>query len=163
MAIAAAMVVCLGAAAPAVAASPSVTPASVDGTATTIIGTLTVHAHNLTAAPGPATGTFTVGGSLLPASVPLLGPLSTYSFSGPVTCLDVSGHQAGLVYPITSATGPVGSHFKGLAVYISIQDNGTSEQIGFFGPAPINALGVCPATVSFLPVTSGHVTVTPAS
>lgn len=79
-------------------------------------------------------------------------------------CLDVSGHRAGLVYPIDHASGPVGQSFKGLAVAITVQDNGPGqpEQIGFYGPAPINNLKTCPALVGFLPVLSGHITVTPA-
>ena len=148
------------------AATPSATsvPASVIGTATTPIGQITVHAQNLTVAPGPATGPFVASGALVPPSIPVLGPLATYRFAGPVSCLDVSGHRAGLIYPITSASGPVGSKFQGLAVAITVQDNGPGqpEQIGFYGPAPINNLTSCPALVGFLPVLSGHVTVTPA-
>lgn len=139
-------------------------PASVSGTVTTPIGQITVQAHNLTVAPGPATGPFVASGDLVPSAIPVLGPLASYTFTGPVTCLDVTGHRAGLIYPIASAAGPVGSAFKGQAVAITIQDNGPTqpEQIGFYGPAPINNLTACPALVGFLPVQSGHITVTPA-
>lgn len=142
-------------------------PASVIGTATTAIGRLTVNAHNRTAAPGSATGTFVAAGDVLPFSVPGLtaaNTLASFRLSGPVTCLDVSGHRAGLIYPITAASGPIGSKFKGQGVYITIQDNGPNqpEQAGFLGPAPVNSLKSCPALVPFLTVQSGHITVTPA-
>lgn len=149
----------LAAASPALAASPK-TPASVKGTATIPIGSLTVDAHNTPS--GGATGHFTASGSIVPATVPFLGPLTTFTLSGPVTCLNVSGHSAGLIYPIASAAGPIGKYTKGLAVYISIKDSGNSEQVGFLGPAPVNSLKSCPALISFLPVTKGHITVTPA-
>lgn len=153
---------------PALASTPSApaatVPASVIGSATTPIGRITVRAANLTVAPGPATGPFVASGDLVPPATPVLGPLASYTFAGPVRCLDVTGHRAGLIYPITSASGPVGSSFKGLAVSITVQDNGPGqpEQIGFYGPAPINNLTTCPALVGFLPVQSGHITVTPA-
>ncbi len=150
---------------PALAATPAApVPASVTGTATTPIGQIAVHATNLTVAPGPAKGPFVASGTLVPPTTPVLGPLSSYTFAGPVRCLDVTGHRAGLIYPIERALGPVGQSFKGLAVAITVQDNGPGqpEQIGFYGPAPINNLTTCPALVGFLPVLSGHITVTPA-
>ncbi len=139
-------------------------PASVSGSATTPIGTVTVQASNLTVSPGPAAGPFVASGDLVPSSIPVLGPLASYTFAGPVTCLDVTGHRAGLIYPIARASGPVASAFTGMAISITVQDNGPGqpEQIGFYGPAPINNLTTCPALVGFLPVLTGHITVTPA-
>lgn len=147
-------------------AAPTV-PASVSGTVTTVLGTMTFSASNVGTSPGKATGNFKVVGDLLPVAIPGAGALNTlagFTFNGPVTCLDVTGNRFGLIYPIATATGPLGSAFKGQAIYVTGQDNGPgqAQSVGFVGPGPVGSLTSCPALVPFLAVQSGHMTITPA-
>lgn len=133
---------------------------SVVGTATNALGTISVHAHN-TGSGTAATGTFEATGDVLGIG-PLAGSLGTFHFVGPVTCLDVRGNRAGLIYPITEADGPLAQRAKGQAVYVTIIDKGpdTPTRIGFAGPAPLGDLTVCPPGLTTMSATSGRIVVT---
>lgn len=137
------------------------TPRSVIGTAGNSLATISVNAHNIGTGT-QATGTFTSTGNLLPGIPSPIGDLGAFRFSGPVTCLDIVGNRAGLIYPITTASGPVAGKATGLAIYVTLVDNGPDKppQLGFAGPAPIRNLHVCPPTVAFLTATFGRVTIT---
>ncbi|MGH9058927.1 MAG: hypothetical protein ACRDZY_05335, partial [Acidimicrobiales bacterium] len=113
--------------------------------------------------PSDARGRFDARGNIIPSQAgglpPSLTGLGAFHFTGPVTCLDVQGGTVGLIYPIAKASGPVASHFKGQAIYITIQDNGpgATEHVGFAGPGPFGGAPSCPALVPFLSVTTGHI------
>lgn len=127
--------------------------------------TLSVDAHN-TGTGTAATGWFEADGDIAKLAAPALklpiGAVGVFHFEGPVTCLDVRGNRAGLIYPVTSASGTVGKFVKGLAVYITIVDGGPGhpDKMGFIGPAPLGSLKVCPPLVTFLNSTFGDAVVT---
>lgn len=127
-------------------------PGSVRGTAGNFLATASVDAHNT--GPGTAaTGWFHASGNLL-----LFGSIGSFDFQGPVTCLDIEGNRAGLIYPITEAQGPIAQYAKGQAIYVTIVDNGPTRpsQIGFIGPAPLNDLTHCPPLATELSATFGR-------
>jgi hypothetical protein len=138
---------------------------SVRGSTGNDFATLTVDAHN-TGTGTAATGWFEADGDLAKLTAPALtlpiGATGVFHLEGPVTCLDVRGSRAGLIYPVTSASGTVGKFVKGMAVYITMVDGGPGkpDKMGFVGPAPLGSLTVCPPLATFLTSTSGDVVVT---
>ncbi|MDP9116245.1 MAG: hypothetical protein M3O28_03080 [Actinomycetota bacterium] len=104
------------------------------------------------AAADSATGQFA-------ADVSLAG-FRLSSLSGPVTCLDVQGHRAGLFYPITSSSPSLFSHVNsGVFIYFQLSDTGVAQSVGFL-PVPIASTRSCAPSLALLPVTSGSVTLT---
>ena len=138
---------------------------SIRGSVGNDFATLTVDAHNPGAGTA-ATGWFEADGDVAKLTAPALtlpiGATGVFHFEGPVTCLDIRGNRAGLIYPVTSASGPVGQFVKGLAVYITIVDGGPGkpDKMGFVGPAPLGSLNVCPPLLTFLSSTFGDIVVT---
>lgn len=145
--------------APLVGVSADNAPA-VRGSAGNSIATITVDAHNIGRGTA-ATGWFSATGSLLPGVVQPADQIGAFHFEGPVTCLDIEGNRAGLIYPVQSATGTLAQHAKGFAIYVTIVDNGPGRptQVGFVGPAPVNDLHACPPTITFLTGTSGRIVI----
>ena len=138
---------------------------SIRGSAGNDFATLTVDARN-TGTGTAATGWFEADGDVAKLTAPALtlpiGTTGVFHFEGPVTCLDIRGNRAGLIYPVTSASGTIGQFVKGLAVYITMIDGGPGkpDKMGFVGPAPLGSLKVCPPLGTFLTATFGDVVVT---
>jgi hypothetical protein len=118
-------------------------------------GPFNIHFNAQRAAGAPptaATGTFTANLAL--------GSVSLGSFSGPVTCLDVRGNQAGLFYPITSSSPSLFSMLNsGVFIYIQLDSAGKPQFVGFL-PVPFASVSSCAPGLALLPVTSGSATLT---
>jgi hypothetical protein len=113
-------------------------------------GTFSFHARNDSHDPSDASGYFT--------SDSPFGPTLNH-LEGPVTCLDVSGNQAGFVYRVQRASPPV--LFDGKEVKVSIQDNGHggADKIGFSLPVPVGTFKDCAPGDSSFTVSRGYVRV----
>ncbi len=117
----------------------------------------------------PVSGHFRGKGELVDTGPPDKGP-TAFKFEGPVTCLQVEGNRAGLIYPIKNADPDA---FEGQAVYVFVEDNGNPsngdppDRVGFLPPQPLNdllgLLGGCPADPTGIlnpfPVEKGNITV----
>ncbi|MDG3014237.1 hypothetical protein [Speluncibacter jeojiensis] len=87
-------------------------------------------------AGGTVTGTYAATGDMIPISV-----------SGPVTCLDVEGNTASLVYPITAVNGMTlpGGLNGAAAVQVTVTKgaNGQPNQVGIMGPMATTSFNGC--------------------
>lgn len=95
-------------------------------------------------------------GALLIKGNPAFAP------EGPATCVSIQGNRVGFLYPLEGNTQPGLIADKGLAILISVQDNGPGQKdgAGFLGPLPIAAFGNgCDPGPTVLPITEGDVVV----
>jgi hypothetical protein len=100
-----------------------------------------------------ATGTFTAHFTL--------GAITLFSLRGPVTCLDVVGHQAGLFYPITSSDPSIfAATDSGVFIYVDTDAHGKPKSVGFL-PVPLQKVKSCAPGLALLPATAGTVTLSP--
>ena len=112
---------------------------------------------------GPSTTTGSFGdflGEALPGAT--FGDTTTELgfFAGPVRCLEASGRDATVFYPIQEAQPPLPADIAG--VFVSVRDGGAGGQdMAGFLPVPMAAATECPVdpNVAMLPVTSGDITV----
>ncbi len=147
------------AAAPAAVAEPS-SGGSITGSGTAHTLNLdlnfSVSAHE-NGGSGPF-GTFSAHGAIQD----LIGgsQLLPFHFKGPITCLDIQGHNAGLFYPIEESESPIFSGHFGVLIFI--HDSGSSgqpDQFGFLGPLPITASPICPPGPTPFTVSKGDFTI----
>jgi len=109
----------------------------------------------------PVSGHFLAKGEVVDTGPPDKGP-TAFRFAGPVTCLNVQGNRAGLIYPIEKADPET---FEGQAVLIFLEDNGkpsggdSPDRVGFVGPAPISALPACTPGPTPFDADKGNVTI----
>lgn len=109
------------------------------GTGQNEIGRVSFAAHGGPSPIEPVTGHFHARGAT---------PLGPFNIDGPVTCLTVSGREAGLFYPVRNPEPPAEPD----GVFVFLRDNGNpsngdpADQIGFLPIAgPITEPPACPA------------------
>jgi hypothetical protein len=130
------------------------------GTGENQIGRVSFAAHALPGVPTSASGHFTAKGQL--AELPGVTEVGPFHFEGPVTCLQVAGNRAGLIYPLKNADP---ENFEGSWIYISLEDNGNpasgdpADKIGFAGPVPGPPPSVCLPTAATADITHGNFTI----
>jgi hypothetical protein len=91
----------------------------------------------------------------------VLGSTTLFTIAGPVTCLDVVGHQAGLFYPITSSDPSLfAATDSGVFIYLDTDAHGKARSVGFL-PVPLQKMKSCAPGLALLPVTAGTATLTP--
>jgi len=115
---------------------------SIDGDLQPIEGlnVLNIQADGMRDSEGTTTGTYTATVEFGSSTTPL-------TVRGPITCIDVEGDDAALVYPISDIAGMTlpGSLENAAAVKISVHQGSGDEgdMVGVAGPMPTGAFDGC--------------------
>lgn len=90
-----------------------------------------------------------------------LGSTSVASLAGPVTCLDIVGHDIGLFYAVGSATpSAVYDAVHGVYIYVNESSTGKPLYVSFV-PSTSATASSCAPSVAVFPITSGTATIDP--
>lgn len=89
------------------------------------------------------------------------GSTSLATLAGPVTCLDIVGHDIGLFYAVGAAT-PASLYDAIHGVYIYVSDSSAGKPLDVsFVPSPDATATSCAPTLAVFPITSGTATIDP--
>lgn len=127
-------------AAPEAPSDPQPAHLSIDGTMQIAPGVnvLTIDATGTRTEDGTTSGTYK-------ATVQMGSSSTPFTVTGPVTCIDVGGDSASLVYPISGFTGSTlpGPLKDALAVQVSVNAGADGNMVGLSAPMPADSFDGC--------------------